>query len=183
MTLLATEQLFRWCFVGIFIGAVAISVYFRRRARRFGEAIPRAREGKLALLTAPSLRGPTVPAYLGLHGESRVDGLVCNFPAHVAALAGRRSWPGNVAPGLLGVQEYRHQCLGDFSDQRETRPGRSWPLSLGAPSLIRRRHDVPGRAERAGGELVHVGDGWRGFPWYCRTGDSARRDGAGTEIW
>jgi protein-S-isoprenylcysteine O-methyltransferase Ste14 len=51
MRLLASEQLFRWCFVAIFISTVSISSYFRRKARRSGEAIPRAREGKLVLLT------------------------------------------------------------------------------------------------------------------------------------
>ena len=47
---MANEQLFRWCLVAIFIGTVSISGYFRRKARRSGEAIPRVREGKLVLL-------------------------------------------------------------------------------------------------------------------------------------
>ena len=41
---------FRWFFVGIFLTTLFISGYFRRKARKSGEAIPRAREGKLTLL-------------------------------------------------------------------------------------------------------------------------------------
>ena len=48
---MANERLFRWFFVGIFVGILSISGYFRYRARQFGEAIPRAREGNLAMLT------------------------------------------------------------------------------------------------------------------------------------
>ncbi|MBI2505383.1 MAG: isoprenylcysteine carboxylmethyltransferase family protein [Candidatus Latescibacteria bacterium] len=48
---MANDQLFRWFFIGIFIGTLSISGYFRRRARRSGEAIPRAREGKPVLLS------------------------------------------------------------------------------------------------------------------------------------
>ena len=44
-------QLYRWFFIAVFAGMVSISVFFRRRARRSGETIPRAREGKLVLLT------------------------------------------------------------------------------------------------------------------------------------
>jgi protein-S-isoprenylcysteine O-methyltransferase Ste14 len=44
------EQLFRWLFIGIFVAAIAMSGYFRRRARKSGEVIPRVREGKLSLL-------------------------------------------------------------------------------------------------------------------------------------
>ena len=48
---MANEQLFRWFFVAIFVGTLSISGYFRYRARQSGEAIPRAREGNLAMLT------------------------------------------------------------------------------------------------------------------------------------
>lgn len=57
------DQLFRWPFIAIFLGALLISGYFRRRARQSGEAIPRAREG------APSLLMRVVfaaPLYLAL---------------------------------------------------------------------------------------------------------------------
>jgi protein-S-isoprenylcysteine O-methyltransferase Ste14 len=47
----ANEQLFRWFFIAIFAATLFISGNFRRRARRSGEAIPRAREGKLVLLS------------------------------------------------------------------------------------------------------------------------------------
>ena len=48
---MANEQLFRWFFVAIFVGILSISGYFRYRARQSGEAIARAREGNLAMLT------------------------------------------------------------------------------------------------------------------------------------
>ena len=48
---MANEQLFRWFFITIFVGTLSISGYFRRKARQSGEAIPRAREGKLILLS------------------------------------------------------------------------------------------------------------------------------------
>lgn len=48
---MANEQLFRWFFIAIGVGTLFISGYFRRKARRSGEAIPRAREGKLVLLS------------------------------------------------------------------------------------------------------------------------------------
>lgn len=48
---MANERLFRWLFVAIFVSILSISGYFRYRARQSGEAIPRAREGNLALLT------------------------------------------------------------------------------------------------------------------------------------
>lgn len=44
------EQLFRWFFIAIFFGTLSISGYFRSKARQSGEAIPRAREGKLVML-------------------------------------------------------------------------------------------------------------------------------------
>lgn len=43
------EQLFRALFIAIFIPALSISVYFRRKARNTGDVIPRAREGRLSL--------------------------------------------------------------------------------------------------------------------------------------
>ena len=48
---MTNERLFRWIFVAIFVSILSISGYFRYRARQFGEAIPRAREGNLAMLT------------------------------------------------------------------------------------------------------------------------------------
>lgn len=48
---MANEQLFRWFFIAIGVGTLFISGYFRRKARRSGEAIPRAREGKLVLFS------------------------------------------------------------------------------------------------------------------------------------
>ena len=48
---MANEQVFRWLFIAIFVSMLSISGYFRRKARQAGEAIPRAREGKLVLLS------------------------------------------------------------------------------------------------------------------------------------
>jgi protein-S-isoprenylcysteine O-methyltransferase Ste14 len=48
---MANEQVFRWFFIAIFVSMLSISGYFRRKARQSGEAIPRAREGKLVLLS------------------------------------------------------------------------------------------------------------------------------------
>ena len=44
------EGLFRWVFIAIFVATFSISGYFRRKARKSGEVIPRVREGKLTLL-------------------------------------------------------------------------------------------------------------------------------------
>lgn len=44
------DRLFRWLFIAIFVATFSISAYFRRKARRSGEVIPRVREGKLSLL-------------------------------------------------------------------------------------------------------------------------------------
>jgi protein-S-isoprenylcysteine O-methyltransferase Ste14 len=44
------EGLFRWFFIAIFVATFSISAYFRRRARRSSEIIPRVREGKFSLL-------------------------------------------------------------------------------------------------------------------------------------
>ena len=43
------QPLFRWIFIAIFVIALFISGYFRRKARQSGEVIPRAREGRLIL--------------------------------------------------------------------------------------------------------------------------------------
>lgn len=43
------DQLFKWLFIAIVLGAFSISGYFRRKARQSGEVIPRLREGKLSL--------------------------------------------------------------------------------------------------------------------------------------
>jgi protein-S-isoprenylcysteine O-methyltransferase Ste14 len=48
---MASDQLFRCLFIGIFVGMLSISGYRRYRARHSGEAISRTREGKLVLLT------------------------------------------------------------------------------------------------------------------------------------
>ena len=44
------DRLFRWLFIVTFVATFSISAYFRRKARRSGEVIPRVREGKLSLL-------------------------------------------------------------------------------------------------------------------------------------
>jgi protein-S-isoprenylcysteine O-methyltransferase Ste14 len=49
--MITNEQLFRWFFIAISISTLSISGYFRRKARQSGEVIPRAREGKLVLLS------------------------------------------------------------------------------------------------------------------------------------
>jgi protein-S-isoprenylcysteine O-methyltransferase Ste14 len=46
-----TDQLFRWLFIAICAGTLFISIYFRRRARQFGNEIPRAQEGKAILFS------------------------------------------------------------------------------------------------------------------------------------
>src|SRR6185369_6032870 len=51
ITFMANEQLFQWFFIAIFVGMLSISGSFRYRSRRSGKPIPRAREGKLLLLT------------------------------------------------------------------------------------------------------------------------------------
>jgi protein-S-isoprenylcysteine O-methyltransferase Ste14 len=48
---MTNSQLYRLFFIGVFVGMVSISVFFRSRARRSSEAIPRAREGTPVLLT------------------------------------------------------------------------------------------------------------------------------------
>jgi protein-S-isoprenylcysteine O-methyltransferase Ste14 len=55
---MADEQLFRWFFVTIFASILTISGYFRYRARQSGEAIPRGREGKRAMLTRVLFAAP-----------------------------------------------------------------------------------------------------------------------------
>lgn len=57
------DQLFRWLFIAIFVTTFSISGYFRRRARQSGKAIPRAREGKLAVLARLLF---AVPLYLSV---------------------------------------------------------------------------------------------------------------------
>ena len=39
------DETFRWLFVAIFVAVLATSITYRRKARRSGEMIPRAREG------------------------------------------------------------------------------------------------------------------------------------------
>jgi protein-S-isoprenylcysteine O-methyltransferase Ste14 len=55
---MANDQLFRFLFIGIFAGMLILSVYRRYRARQSGEAIPRAREGKLFLVTRVVFAAP-----------------------------------------------------------------------------------------------------------------------------
>ena len=55
---MANDQLFRFLFIGIFAGMLTLSVYRRYRARQSGEAIPRAREGKLFLLGRVAFAAP-----------------------------------------------------------------------------------------------------------------------------
>lgn len=57
------EGLFRWFFVGIFVTTFFISGYFRRKAWKSGDVIPRAREGKRSLLLR---RIFATPFYLSL---------------------------------------------------------------------------------------------------------------------
>ena len=52
------SRLLRWLFIAIVVGMVSISGYFRYQARRSGEAIPRAREGKLMLLARLLVAAP-----------------------------------------------------------------------------------------------------------------------------
>ena len=40
------QSLFRWIFIAIFVITFSLSGYFRRQARRSGEVIRRAREGR-----------------------------------------------------------------------------------------------------------------------------------------
>lgn len=60
---MSDDQLSRWLFIAIFVATFSISGYFRRRARQSGEAIPRAREGKLSLLSRIVF---AAPLYLSL---------------------------------------------------------------------------------------------------------------------
>ena len=57
------QQLSRWLFTAILLGAFLISGYFRRRARQSAGAIPRAREGRLSLLLRVAF---AAPLYLSL---------------------------------------------------------------------------------------------------------------------
>lgn len=47
---MSAETPFQVAFIAIFVSAVSISIYFRRKARASGEVIPRAAEGKASLL-------------------------------------------------------------------------------------------------------------------------------------
>jgi protein-S-isoprenylcysteine O-methyltransferase Ste14 len=64
---MASNQIFRWLFTVVFVGMMSVSVHFRFKARRSGEAIPRACEGRFVLLArllfAASLYLPIV-AYM-----------------------------------------------------------------------------------------------------------------------
>ena len=58
------DRLFRWLFVVILVTTFSISAYFRRKARRSGEVIPRVREGKLSLLVRLLFAAPIYLAFL-----------------------------------------------------------------------------------------------------------------------
>jgi protein-S-isoprenylcysteine O-methyltransferase Ste14 len=44
------ESIFRWIFLFVFLSSIAISGYYRKRARRSGDVIPRRAEGAFVLL-------------------------------------------------------------------------------------------------------------------------------------
>lgn len=58
------DRLFGWLFIIIFLTTFSISAYFRRKARRSGEVIPRVREGKLSLLVRLVFAAPIYLALL-----------------------------------------------------------------------------------------------------------------------
>lgn len=55
---------FQMAFIVIFVTTFSISAYFRRRARRSGDVIPRVREGKLSLLVRLLFAAPIYLAFL-----------------------------------------------------------------------------------------------------------------------
>ena len=55
---IASSQIFRWPFTVVFVGMMSVSGYFRFKARRSGETIPRAREGGLVQLARLLLAAP-----------------------------------------------------------------------------------------------------------------------------
>ena len=58
------ERLFRWVFIAIFVATFSTSGYFRRKARKSGEVIPRLREGKLTLLLRLLFAAPIYLSFL-----------------------------------------------------------------------------------------------------------------------
>lgn len=60
---MSPESPFQVAFIAIFLSTIALSSYFRRRARASGEAIPRAAEGKAAVLARLLF---AAPLYLSL---------------------------------------------------------------------------------------------------------------------
>lgn len=58
------DGLFRWLFILISVTTFSISAYFRRKAGRSGEVIPRVREGKLSLLGRLLFAAPIYLAFL-----------------------------------------------------------------------------------------------------------------------
>src|SRR5215831_17524903 len=66
-TTMASSQIFRWPFIVVFVGMMSVSIYFRSKARRSGEAIPRAREGGVLLVARLLVAAPLylpVAAYM-----------------------------------------------------------------------------------------------------------------------
>jgi protein-S-isoprenylcysteine O-methyltransferase Ste14 len=75
-------QVFRCFFVAIFVGMVSISVYYRARARRSGESIPRLREGKLVLLARLLFAAPLyLPIVLYMIHPGWMDWAALPLPA------------------------------------------------------------------------------------------------------
>ena len=64
MTTVPEDLAFRSVFIGIFVAGLAISSYFRWRARKSGGVIPRRREGTLAMILRAAMALPLVAAIL-----------------------------------------------------------------------------------------------------------------------
>jgi protein-S-isoprenylcysteine O-methyltransferase Ste14 len=68
---MAQEEAFRLAFIAIFAPMFSITGYFRRKARRSGEIIPRAREGKFSMLLRSLFAAPIYLSFLAymIHPE------------------------------------------------------------------------------------------------------------------
>jgi len=62
---MTTDQPFRWFFIAIFLGAISISSYFRRRARQAGGTIPRASEGNRSAFLRLLVAAPLFLSFIG----------------------------------------------------------------------------------------------------------------------
>lgn len=177
------QPLFRWIFIAIFVIALVISGYFRRKARQSGEVIPRAREGRLIVAGRILFAAPlylSVFAYMlnpNWMGWSRL-----NLPTGLrwlAAMVGLATLPfiywvfrsigHNVSETFLTKEQ---SCLGD-----------AWPVSLGPPSAVLLGHDRLCLVEPGGGELVHLDDGAAGHSRDRLGGDTERGSSAHPEVW